>query len=65
MLRDPRVVVRVEGTLYRGRVVRVTDPRQIEALRRSVAAKYGVAEDGWAARQEVWFFRVETPSDAS
>jgi hypothetical protein len=55
---DSRVRVRADGQVYRCAAVRVTDPDQIEALRRAIAAKYAIEPDGWASRAEVWWFEL-------
>ncbi|MEW6270589.1 MAG: hypothetical protein AB1689_14995 [Thermodesulfobacteriota bacterium] len=56
---DPRVRLRIGGEIYERTAVRVTDPREIEELRRAVADKYDVSPHGLAAKVEVWFFRMD------
>lgn len=58
-LADPRVRLRIAGQIYERRAVRVTDPALIERLRRAIAAKYDIAQDGIASRIDVWFFRMD------
>ena len=58
VMADPRVRLRIAGELFRCEARRVTDPAQIDALRREAARKYALAPDGWAARSEVWWFEL-------
>ncbi len=58
---DPRARIRVAGRVYRCRLARIEEPERVEALRVAIAAKYGVEADSWAARVEVWWFRVDPP----
>ncbi len=62
---EPRARMRIEDRIYRGRLTRIEDPTTIEALRRATALKYDVAEDSWAARIEVWWFRFDPPEDTA
>ena len=55
---DERVRVRARGRIFECRAQRVRDARLIEALRGTIAAKYELEPDGWAARSEVWWFRI-------
>ena len=56
---DPRVRVRIGGTLYAGRAVRVTDEAEIEALVPAVLKKYDLSEPEDEDTPEVWFFRID------
>lgn len=58
VMADPRVRVRLAGEVYRCRAERVRDTERIELLRRAAAAKYELDPEGWAARSEVWWFRI-------
>lgn len=60
-MEDPRARIRIEDRIYPGRLVRIEDPTTIDALRRATSIKYEVAEDSWAARIEVWWFRFDPP----
>jgi hypothetical protein len=66
VMRDGRVVLRIEGKLYERQAVRVTDPELLGRLRRQV--EVGVAE--WIAPEplaaapsdvpnDIWFFRMD------
>lgn len=58
-LADPRVRLRIDGRIYERLAVRETDPARIERLRRAIAAKYDIRDDGIAAKVDVWFFRMD------
>lgn len=58
VMAEPRVRVRLAGTIYRCRAERVHDPDTIRALRRAAAAKYELDPERLAARSEVWWFRI-------
>ena len=58
-LADPRVRLRIDGQIYERLAVRVTDPAQIERLRRAIAAKYDIRDGGLASKIDVWFFRMD------
>lgn len=58
-LADPRVRLRIDGQIYERRAVLVENPALIERLRRAIADKYQIAEDGLASRVDVWFFRMD------
>lgn len=60
---DPRLRLRLDGRVFRCRAERVDDPETIDALRREAARKYDLEPDGWAARVEVWWFRVAPRGD--
>ena len=57
VLADPRVRLRIEGTLYPLRAVRVEDPAELEAVRKLLLAKYDVDPDEHAAA--AWIFRLD------
>jgi len=75
-LADPRVRIGVDGKIYEGRAVRVTDPGEAERADRALMAKYfgveaeivrpllGPPEEG-DDRAEVWLFRIEPVGGAS
>jgi len=54
-LADDRVVVRVNGTLYPCRAVRVTDPGELRPLVRA----FGGGADDDLANLSTWFFRID------
>jgi len=56
---DPRVRVRIAGRLHGCDAHRVHDEAAIARLRAAAAAKYDVDPEGWAARQEVWWYRIQ------
>ncbi len=56
-LDDPRVRVRIEGTVYPLRAVRVEDPAEREAVRKMLLAKYEVEADEHATA--AWIFRLD------
>ncbi|MFN8599534.1 MAG: hypothetical protein U0842_03645 [Candidatus Binatia bacterium] len=56
---DPRVRLRIDGSIYERLAVRVTDPATIERLRRAIAVKYDIADGGLASKIDVWFFRMD------
>lgn len=56
VLADPRVRVRIEGTLYPLRALRVEDPAEREAARNLLLARYDVDPDEHAAA--AWIFRL-------
>ncbi len=62
-LADPRVRVRLGDVVVQGRLVRVEGPDLHARLRLETARKYDVAPDSWAARIEVWWFRLEPRAD--
>lgn len=64
-LADPRVRVRLGDAIVRGQLVRVEDPALTARLRLATSRKYEVAPDSWAARIEVWWFRLEPRASAS
>ncbi len=55
-LADPRVRVRIDGTLYGFEATRVDDPDEREAARAMLLAKYDVESDDHATR--AWIFRL-------
>jgi len=57
-LEDPRVRVRVEGTVHPCCATRVEAPQAVARLRRETAAKYDVDPEGRAAQVQVWWFRL-------
>jgi hypothetical protein len=57
VLADPRVRIRIDGTVYELTAVRVEDPTEREAVRTSLLAKYDVERDAHAER--AWIFRIE------
>ncbi|MGH7289395.1 MAG: hypothetical protein ACREI8_15400 [Myxococcota bacterium] len=76
LARDPRVRLRVGDALYAGRVVRLADPPEADAVARAFLRKYvGIeAEQARALtgapaaaddRAEVWTWRIEAPEPAS
>ena len=56
-LRDGRALLRVDGTVYPRRAVRVDDEALIETLRSLAADKYDLLEG--ASDSEIWFFRMD------
>jgi hypothetical protein len=54
---DPNVRVRIEGTVYPLRAVRVEDPVELDAVRAVLLGKYDVALD--AHSSGAWIFRLE------
>jgi hypothetical protein len=54
---DPGVRVRIEGTVYPLRAVRVDDPAEREAARKMLLAKYEVEADEHATA--AWIFRLD------
>ncbi len=56
---EPRVRLRIEGGIYECALIRERAPEVVARLRRAVAEKYQLSEDGLAARTEVWWFRVD------
>jgi len=54
---DPRVRVRVDGTLYVGRLVEVSDPVEFEAAGAALIAKYEIERP--TAEEKVALFRLE------
>ena len=71
LLVDPRVRIGVDGRIYEGRAVRVTDEAEGEAVARATLRKYlGIEPElvrplpGEPAegddRAEVWTFRIES-----
>lgn len=58
VVEDPRVRVRVRGTVYDCCATRVEDPAAIERLRRATSAKYDVDPESRAAQVQVWWFRI-------
>lgn len=57
VLDDPRVRLRIEGTLYGLRAVRVSDPDELTAARARLLARYGEDEDEHA--RAGWIFRLD------
>ena len=55
--RDPRVLVRIEGRVYRCRVRRVQDPEESRSLLEEVSRQRGVEPTDWLT--DVWFFKME------
>jgi hypothetical protein len=55
---EPRVRVRIEDRIYACAAHRVRDEPTIARLRAAAAAKYDVDPEGWASRQEVWWYRI-------
>jgi hypothetical protein len=64
-LADPRVRLRIDGRIYERRAVRVEDPVLIGRLRRAIADKYDIADDGIASKVDVWFFRMDPRPEAA
>ena len=58
---NPNARLRIDGWVHRGRLTRVQDEATIEALRVETARKYGIGEESWAARIDVWWFRFDPP----
>ena len=56
VLADPRVRVRIEGTVYELAARRVEDKVRVETLRRVLMAKYAVEDDDHARR--AWIFEL-------
>ena len=60
VLRDGRVVLRIDGRRYPFRALRETDPERLRRLGAEVARKYGVGdEEAAVAGRDVWFFRMD------
>ena len=55
---DERVRVRARGRIFECRARRVRDAQLAEALRRAIGTKYELDPNGWAARSDVWWFRI-------
>lgn len=62
VIADPRIRLRIGDAIFACVARRVLDPEEIQALRRAIAAKYQLREDGRAARVEVWWFQVHPRS---
>ena len=58
VMQDDRVRLRIGGRVFRCRALRVADRATIAVLGSTAAAKYRLSPDGFAARSEVWWFRV-------
>src|SRR5262245_22737246 len=58
-LNDPRVILRSDGKLYRGRAIRVTDPRLHRELSALMSAKYHLDLKDPPGPERVWFFHLE------
>ena len=58
--RDPRVLVSIEGRVYRCRAERVEDPEESRRLLEAVSRQRGVQPDDWLT--DVWLFRMEPAS---
>ncbi len=57
---DPRVRVRVDGVLYEGRAVRVTDEQELAGAVPALLEKYDIElEPG--EETNAWLFRIESP----
>ncbi|MBM4385476.1 MAG: nitroreductase family deazaflavin-dependent oxidoreductase [Deltaproteobacteria bacterium] len=56
---DPRVRLRVDGTLYALRATRVEDAAEYEAARAALEAKYELGADDMDPAREIWLFRLE------
>lgn len=56
VMRDPRVRLRVDGTVYELRAVRVEDIGEREAARAALLAKYGEKDDAHA--RSAWIYRL-------
>ncbi|MBW2241470.1 MAG: hypothetical protein JRH01_05745 [Deltaproteobacteria bacterium] len=56
---DPRARIRVVEEVYPCRLLRIEDGELIDRLRAATAEKYEIEPDSWAARIEVWWFRIE------
>ncbi len=66
VMRDGRVVLRIEGKLYERQAIRVTDPELLGRLRRQVevAVAEWIAPEPLAAAptdgpNDIWFFRMD------
>lgn len=59
--KEPRIRVRVDDRVFSCHAARITDEVLVARLREEAAAKYKIEPDGWAARAEVWWFRVGSP----
>lgn len=55
--KDPAVLVRIDGRLFRCRAVRIRDPAASRRLLEEVSRQRGVQTDDWLT--DVWFFRME------
>ena|SRR5215475_834573 len=58
-LKDPRVILRVDGKLYQGRATRVTDPKLHRELIALMSEKYHLDLKEPPAPERVWFFHLE------
>ena len=56
-LEDGRALVRIDGTLYPRRAMRVDDPMLIETLTSLALEKYEALEG--ASDREIWYFRMD------
>lgn len=56
---DPRVILRIDGKLYEGRAVRVTDPALHGRLSDLLSDKYRLGLDQPPDPAEAWFFHLE------
>lgn len=56
---DERVRLRIEGTAYELRAVRVRDAAEAAAARAVLEAKYELEPDDLDPEREVWVFRLE------
>ena len=61
VLEDPRVRVRVGDSVYLGRVQRVTDEAELEAVVPDLLAKYGSERP--EEEPDVWLFRIDPRED--
>lgn len=60
VLDEPQVRVRVGERIYPGTMVRVTDPKQIEAVVPALVAKYHLTPPGGEDDAGVWLFRIRS-----
>ena len=56
---DARVRLRVAGTIYEARAVRVEDAAEAAAARAALEAKYELDADDMDPAREIWIFRLE------
>jgi hypothetical protein len=60
VLEDPRVRVRVDGRLYEGVAVRVTDAAEIEGVVPALLRKYEIEPRDAEEERDVWLFRIDS-----
>jgi hypothetical protein len=64
LLETPRVRVRVDGRLYDGVAVRVTDATELEGVVPALLRKYEIEPREAEKERDVWIFRIDPPAPA-